>query len=212
MSPEETYVLLRIREGMSAPEAAEEAGLDDGPTNEASALYRRTIEALDAYDTTPERHEPFITQGHRRRLDKLTAKDEQWDTFAGHLFDPESERGTICPEGMVEYLATRFAFTSSGRLFFLEEGGEVIERATGRGIFSIKYHGERWQPTVKAMLARMFPEVLIGEYEPDWSEPIEERPDWMEHLSERVVPEGAPIKRRTPTEDELDVFGYIFTT
>ena len=206
MTPAETYVRLRIREHMSREEAAQEAGFPDGPTEEACALYNRTVDAFERERHPVRRPATFLTPKHRRRLDELTAEDERWQTFAGHLFDPEAMEGTVCPEAMVEYVARRFVFTSRGRLFFLEEGGEAIERATGRGIFCIKYQGDRWRPTVKSTMRRMFPEVLVGEYDID----TDDERDWMEHLADRTEPDNAAVSKRLATEGELDFFGYTF--
>lgn len=203
----EQYVKLRLREGLDETEAARQCGMGDVPTEAAEALYRRVVDRLRGHDG-PGGPDRFITSDHIARLELATHDDERWDTLSGHLYDPHATDGDVCPDEMVEYVATRFVFTTRGRLFQLRKGGRIVERASSeRGQFNVTRRGHRWQPTVKGLMARVYPGVLVGDYE--YTDGEQGREPWMEHLRERADRAGAPVKRRAATQDEMERYERI---
>jgi len=143
----------------------------------------------------PKRPEP--TPDHRAALDAETADGERWETLAGHLYDPAYET-EICPDDeMAEVLARRYAFTSEGRLFYLRKDGGVSERTPSHGQYNLSVDGERWQPRVTALMRRIFPGELVGEYDLDEYDLGDEDDDeWLEGLRAKEQPHYPHIKHR----------------
>ncbi len=205
MTREERFVLA-LFEGATTAQAARQAGFDDGiPSAEAIDLFEAAGALVDQACKPAAPREAFIDRRHRAHLERAMAHDEQWTTLAGYLYDPESERDCICPESMAEYVAHRYVFTSRGRLFFLRADGQISERKTTGGRFQITCAGARWNPTVKAMMARVYPQTLVDDYD------ISDGADaWLEHLAERATPARPPVMRRAATFGELDSMAHRF--
>jgi hypothetical protein len=140
-----------------------------------------------------------MDERHRTALDDATADDERWESLAGHLYDPAHHSDDLCPDDdTAEVIAERYAFTTEGRLFYLRKDGGVSERKPSHGQFNLQVHGTRWQPRVKALMRRVYPTVLVGEYDLEEydlkdDEDVEEL---LEHLKPKTRPERAHIEHR----------------
>lgn len=134
---------------------------------------------------------------HRQALDAATAEGERWDSLAGHLYDP-AYHSEICPDDDVaETLAERYAFTSEGRLFYLKADGAVSERSPSHGRYNLQVDGTRWQPRVKALMKRIFPGELHGDYDlADYDLEDEDDDEWLEHLAPKSQPEYPHVWHR----------------
>jgi hypothetical protein len=141
---------------------------------------------------------------HRDALDDATAPDEQWTTLAGHLYDPAREK-QACPDGMAEAIADSYALTSEGRLFYLRADGGVTERSSHNGRFQITADGQRWSPSIRALLKLVFPsevEVDAPDSRDEWLKRYEgdELDDLLGPLAEKSQPDDAHIVQRDLSE------------
>lgn len=141
-----------------------------------------------------------MQDAHRNALDDATSEDEQWTTLAGHLYDPARE-AQACPDGMAEAIADRYVLTSEGRLFYLRADGSVSERTAHGGQYQITADGQRWSPSISALLALVFPgeaDVDAPDSRDEWLERYEsdELDELLGPLAEKSQPDDAHIVQR----------------